>query len=269
MALDVVSGTAAPLLGEPLPVELMNTVWADRDGLHDELRDAAGLAAWLRAVAGRFAAGPGDGGTGGGGPGAGGTGAGGTGAGGTGAGGPGLAVVLLPGGRPGRELAGQFRELRDGLRVLAAAVTADPRPRAAGTGAPDLAAAVRAVNAACARAPLWSRLTWAGPPDAPARALRSAGTGPEAALSWIAEAAALLFTSEDAGRLRACPGPGCVLYFARAHPRREWCSAVCGNRARVARHYQRHRAGANRPGPDTPGSRDLTTGGSAETEAAP
>src|SRR5436190_1824880 len=111
----------------------MNTVWADRDGLHDELRDAAGLAAWLQAVAGRF------------------------------------------------------RELRDGLRGLAAAVTADPRARAAGTGTPDVAAAVRAVNAACARAPLWSRLTWAGSPGAPARTLRSAGTGPEAALSWIAE----------------------------------------------------------------------------------
>lgn len=230
MALDVVSGTAAPLLGEPLPVELMNTVWADRDGLHDELRDAAGLAAWLQAVAGRFAAG--------------------------GAGhGPGLAVVL-PGGRPGRELAGQFRELRDGLRGLAAAVTADPRARAAGTGTPDVTAAVRAVNAACARAPLWSRLTWAAPPGAPARTLRSAGTGPEAALSWIAEEAVLLFTSPDAGRLRACAGPGCVLYFVRAHPRREWCSAVCGNRARVARHYQRHRPGANQSRPDTPGSQD-------------
>ena len=115
MALRAVAGTAAPLLGEPLPVELMNTVWADRDGLHDELRDAAGLAAWLQAVAGRFAAGAE-----GGGPGA------------TG-GGPGLAVAL-PGGRPGRELAGQFRELRDGLRGLAAAVTGDPRARAAGTG---------------------------------------------------------------------------------------------------------------------------------------
>jgi len=128
VALRAVAGTAAPLLGEPLPVELMNTVWADRDGLHDELRDAAGLAAWLQAVAGRFAAG-------------------------AEGGGPGLAVAL-PGGRPGRELAGQFRELRDGLRGLAAAVTADPRARAAGTGTPDVAAAVRAVNAACARAPL-------------------------------------------------------------------------------------------------------------------
>jgi len=25
------------------------------------------------------------------------------------------------------------------------------------------------------------------------------------------------------------------------HPRREWCSAACGNRVRAARHYRRHR----------------------------
>ncbi|MEV8411642.1 CGNR zinc finger domain-containing protein, partial [Streptomyces niveus] len=30
-------------------------------------------------------------------------------------------------------------------------------------------------------------------------------------------------------------------FFVRSHPRREWCSADCGNRARVARHYRRRR----------------------------
>ncbi|MFD2356647.1 CGNR zinc finger domain-containing protein [Nonomuraea ferruginea] len=28
-----------------------------------------------------------------------------------------------------------------------------------------------------------------------------------------------------------------MLYFLRDTPRREWCSAGCGNRARAARHY--------------------------------
>jgi len=37
--------------------------------------------------------------------------------------------------------------------------------------------------------------------------------------------------------VRACHAPGCVQYFVKDHPRREWCSAACGNRARVARHY--------------------------------
>ncbi|MFI6847287.1 CGNR zinc finger domain-containing protein [Kitasatospora sp. NPDC050467] len=38
------------------------------------------------------------------------------------------------------------------------------------------------------------------------------------------------------------PGPGCVLYFVKKHPRREWCSAGCGTRARAARHYERTEA---------------------------
>jgi predicted RNA-binding Zn ribbon-like protein len=225
VATDLLAVTAAPLLGEPLPVELMNTIHADRDGVHDELRDAAGLAAWLRAVSPRFPAGP-------------------------------------AAGRPSHELTGQFRDLRDGLRTLAASVTSGPgggNGGAGGPGAEELAAAVLVVNEACARSPLWSRLDWAGPPGPAARTVRSAGRACEAALSWIAEEAVLLFTGPQGGRLRACPGPGCVLYFVRAHPRREWCSAVCGNRARVARHYQRHRAGGNtRASGTAPGQRDLT-----------
>jgi predicted RNA-binding Zn ribbon-like protein len=42
--------------------------------------------------------------------------------------------------------------------------------------------------------------------------------------------------------LRACAAPGCVLMFLKDHPRREWCSPTCGNRARQARHYARTRA---------------------------
>ena len=48
----------------------------------------------------------------------------------------------------------------------------------------------------------------------------------------------------DSPQLRACHAPGCVLYFLKDHPRREWCSTACGNRARAARHYRRHRLDA-------------------------
>src|SRR6266851_2221676 len=44
-------------------------------------------------------------------------------------------------------------------------------------------------------------------------------------------------------QLRACHAPGCVLYFVKSHPRREWCSVACGNRARAARHYDKIREG--------------------------
>src|SRR2546429_545268 len=49
-------------------------------------------------------------------------------------------------------------------------------------------------------------------------------------------------TQADLKAFRATLALGCVLYFVKDHPRREWCSAACGNRARAARHYSRHRA---------------------------
>ncbi|MCZ4101428.1 hypothetical protein C8250_038135 [Streptomyces sp. So13.3] len=204
----------APLLGEPLPVELMNTVWADRDGLHDALADTDDLARWLRAVAPRFE--------------------------------PALALdepAAASGPSLPAPLLDRYQQLRDALRRLAAVVTEDPRPAAA-SAAPDLAAAVEAVNQACAYAPEWSRLVWpeGGTPSLATASAPSHATAAAAALSRIAEQAVQLFAGPDRGALRACRAPGCVLYFVRAHPRREWCSANCGNRARVARHYQRHHA---------------------------
>lgn len=35
---------------EPLPVRLMSTIWADQDGIHDDLRTTADLDQWLDAV---------------------------------------------------------------------------------------------------------------------------------------------------------------------------------------------------------------------------
>jgi predicted RNA-binding Zn ribbon-like protein len=63
-----------------------------------------------------------------------------------------------------------------------------------------------------------------------------------AGLARVAENAIELLGGADAARLRACRAPGCVLYFVKTHPRREWCSVACGNRVRAARHYQRVRA---------------------------
>jgi predicted RNA-binding Zn ribbon-like protein len=72
--------------------------------------------------------------------------------------------------------------------------------------------------------------------------VRRAQDGPDGVLARIAEEAVDLFAGPLRADLRVCRGPGCVLYFLRDHPRREWCSAGCGNRARVARHYHRHRS---------------------------
>jgi predicted RNA-binding Zn ribbon-like protein len=199
--------TAAPLLGEPVAVELMNTIWADREGVHDALDGPAEASAWLRAI--RHAA---------------------------------ESVITADASAPlptlGDDLIDRLRTLRDALRRLAAEATSDPRS-AANSPIADIATAVDELNNAAAAAPSWSRLHWPRRVKAPARTLHAAATADEALLSQIAENGIALF-SENRSQLRACLGPGCILYFVKHHPRREWCSAACGNRARVARHYRRH-----------------------------
>jgi predicted RNA-binding Zn ribbon-like protein len=199
--------TSAPFLGEPLPVELMNTIWADRDGVHDSLADPDEALAWLLAVASRIERPIDDD----------------------------LALVQAGDRAP---IARSLRRLRDALRRLAAGATRDDRPAAA-SPTRDIEAAAAELNRAAAAAPRWSAIELAEGAN-PRRVTRSAKPAPEAAISQIADAAITLLTGPEREALRACHAPGCVLYFVKQHPRREWCSAACGNRARVARHYQRH-----------------------------
>lgn len=64
------------------------------------------------------------------------------------------------------------------------------------------------------------------------------------ALAAIAgEAIRLLADPVRLEKLRACGNPACSMVFLAENKRRVWCAAnVCGNRARVARHYERTRA---------------------------
>jgi Putative stress-induced transcription regulator/CGNR zinc finger len=207
------------LPGEPVPVRLMNTIWADRRGVrHDSIATRPDLAGWLQATD--------------------------------------LAGRSTP--VTGGDLT-QARLLRDALRILAGVATAarpqggavdEPADKAGPTtqaavaaadvtGEAGVSAAVAAVNAIAAAG--------YSPPRIGVRGGRliadTAPAGPPvaAALSVVAMQAIRLLTDPESP-LRACHAPGCVLYFVRDHPRREWCSAGCGNRARAARHYRRHRA---------------------------
>jgi predicted RNA-binding Zn ribbon-like protein len=198
--------TTATLLGEPLPVELMNTVSAERGRVTDALSNDAETAAWLRAVADRIGAETG------------------------------TPSELLDEDAL-QAVAEDLRQLRDALRRLAAETTADPRPAAT---APDLARqdAVDTVNAL---ARTWPELSWPADGD-PRRVHRGRGSTARLAVELIAHQGVELFTGPDRDRLRACLAPNCLLYFVKDHGRREWCSTLCGNRIRAARHYRRHRA---------------------------
>ena len=203
--------TAAPLLGEPLAVEFMNTIWADQSGVHDALASDADVLAWLRAVDPRLTPRP--------------------------------ATVdrWLQDARPADlgDAGDRLRRLRDGLRRLAAAMTVDPRPAAA-SAIEHVDDALRVVNETAAAAPRWSTLetTAAGF----VRGSRTDASPAAAIAALVAEDAIDLYSGQVRDDLRACLAPGCVLYFVKHHHRREWCSTACGNRARAARHYQRHRS---------------------------
>lgn len=209
---STISSPSAPLLGEPLPVELMNTIWADRDGVHEALATPQDAAGWLGAISGR-------------------------------------ADLAVPGLRAwaGHPPAGdlgrvhrRLHRLREAARGLAARRTEDPRQIAADSG--PVTEAVAVVNELASGSAMLPRLAW--PDGAEPSLVHATEDGPgDTAVAELARATIRLFAGSDSARLRACLAPGCVLYFVQSHPRREWCSAACGNRARQARHYRRHHQG--------------------------
>jgi predicted RNA-binding Zn ribbon-like protein len=115
--------------------------------------------------------------------------------------------------------------------------------QAAAESAPADTAALTAINRASAGAPS-SPMAVQEPSGAVVRRSdHHRATFGEVVLAAFARDAIDLLTGAQRTELRACGAPGCILLFLRDHPRREWCSNACGNRARQARHYQRVRNG--------------------------
>jgi predicted RNA-binding Zn ribbon-like protein len=171
----------------------MNTVWADRIGLHDALTNVDDLRAFL------------------------------------------ISVDMDTGTTVTLKRVADFRRLRDALRRIAMTVAGVNSEHA--RSAPAEAEAVDAINATLDATPPWRlRRTAAG-----WELERAEGDAVDAALACLARQGAEL-VADVARPLRACRAPGCVLFFVRDHPRREWCSVMCGNRVRAARHYRRLRA---------------------------
>jgi predicted RNA-binding Zn ribbon-like protein len=123
------------------------------------------------------------------------------------------------------------RALRDAIAELL---------RARRDGVRPASMALRQVNAALLTAAASRRLVWAG--SGPRLAPSTLARKRDALLHVLAVDALGLLTGRDADALRTCAHPDCVLQFVARNPRRRWCSTeLCGNRARVARHYRRER----------------------------
>jgi predicted RNA-binding Zn ribbon-like protein len=148
-----------------------------------------------------------------------------------------VGVPLMGAHAKNAELADAIR-LRNAVRRLAAYVTGDTR-NAVASALAGVDEAITVLNEAAGHV--------AGP-----RLVNQGGqlrleqdgsvSRVQAGLAEVAEQSVNLLGGDEAHKLRACYAPGCVLYFVMSHPRREWCSVACGNRARAARHYRRVRA---------------------------
>jgi len=190
---------------EPLPILLANTVSISRGRVEDALADPASVNRWVRAT------------------------------------GEPLALFPPPSSsdQVGSSDAMRLVSLRDAVRRLAAEKTRDPRLLGQ-SPVTDVATATSIVNDGAAFGSVWPELQWHGP-TAFRRVVWAGGTYVDALTTVIARQTTELMTSPQWDRLRPCLAPGCAYFFVKDHLRRQWCTAACGNRARVARHAQRHR----------------------------
>ncbi|QXJ21565.1 CGNR zinc finger domain-containing protein [Actinomadura graeca] len=68
--------------------------------------------------------------------------------------------------------------------------------------------------------------------------------------SWLAATDYLRLMTASPDRVKSCAHPACVLHFhdTTKNGTRRWCSmAICGNRAKAARHYDRTRTNVQPP----------------------
>jgi predicted RNA-binding Zn ribbon-like protein len=211
---DLPSG-GAPLLGEPLPIELGNTAYAVRGRPREGLETVEHLAAWLRDVRSRLAI-------------------------------PLTDADLLDVTADDLRLALGSREA---IRRLAAGAAAGhcADPDAVETLNHHARQTPRWHELRLERDGPGHQPAGQdeGGTDRPGEAepqvvVCTDGRPVAAVLSALAEDAIILFGGPSRHKVYACQGPGCILHFVR-ETRREWCSGGCGNRARAARHYAKVR----------------------------
>lgn len=144
------------------------------------------------------------------------------------------------------ELRDRVVALRQAVRALfALAVSPAPPSRADADRLLPADQALDRLNSAAAGEPVAPQLVWHRG-EAPSVRLLSTEDDPGVRIvAALARAAVDFLAGPQRELLRACTAPRCVRYFVKGHGRQEWCKPACGNRARVARHYQRTRTGAD------------------------
>jgi predicted RNA-binding Zn ribbon-like protein len=140
-----------------------------------------------------------------------------------------LSDMAMPAGPEGTDLGG-LRAFRSTITELL---------RAAARGALPSTTATTTLNTASAAAPIHPELVVGDIPTA--RAASHAADWQTELVGRIARSAIELLSGPDRERLGICGAPACGLLFMASRRGQRWCSDSCGNRARVARHYHRHR----------------------------
>ncbi|MBT2235531.1 ABATE domain-containing protein [Nonomuraea sp. NEAU-A123] len=149
-------------------------------------------------------------------------------------------------------LRGEIVGLRRAVRALfAQAVSPAPPSRADAHLLVPVEQALAHLNAAAAREAIVPQLDWPAGGAPRTEVLSTERDASVQLIAALARAAIDFLSGPRREQLRACNAPRCVRYFVKSHGRQEWCKPSCGNRARAARHYQRHNATTAR---DLPGS---------------
>jgi predicted RNA-binding Zn ribbon-like protein len=136
------------------------------------------------------------------------------------------------------QAAARSEEVATALKAVREHVAAAIEPARHGKRPP--ARALSGLNEALRAAPAVPQARWDG--GTVVTTTDRAGPLATRLAAGFAEAAVELFADPAIRKVRRCDAPSCVILFLPRNPNRRWCTpTICGNRARVARYYLRHK----------------------------
>lgn len=131
-------------------------------------------------------------------------------------------------------------EAADALKDVREHAAAAVEPARHGSRPPTKA--LTGLNDALRAAPTTTRARWDD--GTVTLDVRRAGDPATRLAAAFAEETVRLLAGPDIRDVRRCDAPACVMVFLPRNPRRRWCTPeICGNRARAARYYLRHKDG--------------------------